>query len=66
MPHRPGLAERHFRETPAAHAFFVGVAGEDRVRLLPFARRQRLLPGRTMRYGPYCSSFSPLPLSISA
>ena len=51
MPHRPGLAERRLREAPAAHAFLVGVAGEDRVGLLPVAGRQRLLPDR-LAFGP--------------
>ena len=51
MAHRPGLAERRFRETPAAHPFLVGVAGEDRVGPFPFAQpaapfaRSPALPG---------------------
>ena len=46
MAHRPGLAERRFWKTPAAHAFLVGVAGEDRVGRVPLLGRQRSLPDR--------------------
>src|SRR5690606_38112877 len=44
--HRPGLAERRLRKAPAAHAFLVGVAGEDRVGLCPLPVGQRALPDR--------------------
>src|SRR5690606_24677475 len=44
MLHRPGFAERFAWKPPAAHAFFIGVTGEDRVGLGPFALRQGGLP----------------------
>lgn len=43
---RPGLAERLFREAPAARAFLVGVAGEDGIDLFPDLGRQRRPPQR--------------------
>src|SRR5690606_24807489 len=46
MFHRPCFAERLPWKTPAAHAFLVGVAGEDGIGLGPFGRRQRRLPDR--------------------
>ena len=52
MAHRPGFAERLFWKAPSAHAFLVGIAGEDRVGLPPFASRQRLLPDR-LPLGPH-------------
>ena len=53
MLHRPGLAERRLRKAPAADAFLVGVAGEDRRRRLSQSRcRQRPLPDR-LALGPH-------------
>ncbi len=43
---RPGLAERIFREAPAAGAFLVGIAGEDGIDLFPDMSGQRRPPQR--------------------
>lgn len=44
MLHRPCFAERRFRERPAPHAFFIRIAGEDSVGLIPFPLRQGWQP----------------------
>ncbi len=49
---RPGFAKLGLGETPAAHAVFLGIAGEDGVGLAPLARVERRAP--------QCLSFGPL------
>ncbi|MNT44270.1 hypothetical protein D3C72_1807890 [compost metagenome] len=44
--HRPGLAKNGAGKAPAAHAVLVGVAGKDRVRVLPHAVGQGTRPER--------------------
>ena len=48
---RPGLAERFLGETPAAHAFLVRIAGEDRVGPVPDMVGKRRAPQR-LRFRP--------------
>ncbi len=38
--HRPCFTERQFRKCPAPHAFLIGIAGEDGIRLIPLFLRQ--------------------------
>ena len=52
MPHRPGLAEHGLGKAPAAHALLVGVAGEDRVDVVPVRLRQGTGPDR-LTFGPH-------------
>jgi len=44
--HRPGFTQCTFGKTPAPHAIFVGVAGENRVNLFPMVSGKRGLPER--------------------